>query len=141
MNEELDKILFTYKGFDDNYYIESVWAEKHGNYYRIVNIPFFATSIAYGDIVSVENDNGELHYLDIIAASGHSTINISFFIEEEIDNTTKKLTELGCDWEGSHIKTYISVDIPQTVNYKNVKDFLNTGATKGYFDFREACIG
>ncbi len=60
------KVLLTYKDEED-IKIESVWAIALDNdYYKIANIPFFANNVAYGDIITAENDNGELYYDDLL---------------------------------------------------------------------------
>ena len=60
--------------------IESIWAEKEGQYYRVKNIPFFAPNVAYNDLISVEADHDELFFDHLIKPSGHSTIQIIFFV-------------------------------------------------------------
>jgi len=44
-------------------------AEKYGNNYSILNIPFFASNIACGDTVKVENDDGALYFDGLIEES------------------------------------------------------------------------
>jgi hypothetical protein len=39
----------------------------------------------------------------------------------------KELENFGCTWEGSNIKTLISVDIPKDVSYSIVKKYLDKG--------------
>ena len=56
------KILLVYWDADGETAIESVWATPEGNYYRIKNVPFFAPNIAYNDLVSVEEDSGDLYF-------------------------------------------------------------------------------
>ena len=75
MKEEInDKVMFDYYDLEGNLAVESVWAAKEGNGYRIKNSPLFAPNIAYDDIISVEDDNGELFFDDIIEESGNSTV-------------------------------------------------------------------
>jgi hypothetical protein len=137
MNE---KVLLVYQDVDE-YKIESVWASKLGDYYRIENIPFFAKNIAFGDIVSVEDDNGALYFDSLIEASGHSVVRIIMFDENDFSDVTKSIEAMGCSWEGSHIKTLISVDIPPEISYNKVKAYLETDRSKGRFDYQEACLG
>ena len=73
------KVNFYYYDLEGQLVIESVWANKEKNYYRIKNIPFFAPSIAYDDLISVEKDGNELFFDNIIKPSGNSTIQIVFF--------------------------------------------------------------
>ena len=137
MNE---KVLLVYQDVDE-YKIESVWASKSGDYYRIENIPFFAKNVAFGDIVSVEDEDGALYFDSLIEASGHSVVRIIMFNENDFSDVTKSIEAMGCSWEGSRIKTLISVDIPPEISYDKVKAYLEKGRTEGLFDYQEACLG
>ena len=137
MNE---KVLLVYQDVDE-YKIENVWASKSGDYYRIENIPFFAKNVAFGDIVSVEDEDGALYFDSLIEASGHSVVRIIMFNENDFSDVTKSIEAMGCSWEGSHIKTLISVDIPPEISYDKVKAYLEKGRAEGRFDYQEACLG
>lgn len=77
--DEIVKINFVYYDLDEELATESVWAEKENNYYRIKNIPFFAPNISYDDLISVEEDEEELFFEDIIETSGNSTLQIIIY--------------------------------------------------------------
>ncbi|QRE04063.1 DUF4265 domain-containing protein [Flavobacterium psychrophilum] len=134
------KVNFDYYDLEENLAVESVWALKEKDYYRIKNIPFFAPNIAYDDLISVEEDEEELFFDDIIEASGNSTLQIVFFSEEDIKTVTNKLESFLCGWEGSHLKKYISVNVPKEVDYHVVKDYLNSMLDKNKLDYKEACL-
>ena len=134
------KIKLVYFDKEDNIAVESVWGELEGDYYRIKNIPFFAPNIAYNDLVSVEFDDNELFFDDLITPSGHSTLHIIFFDKNEISKVCQQLLFLGCSWEGSHIKEYISVDIPKEVSYKSIKFYMNDLEQKNILSYKEACL-
>lgn len=137
-----DKILLIYTDLEDNSpKIESVWATKIGDNYRIDNIPFFAKNIAYGDIIKVENDDGSLYFERLLIPSGNSVIQMVIFDEQEVNIIGNELVNLGCDWEGSHIKNYIAIHIPKEVSYDIVKLYLEEGTKNKRWDFREACLG
>jgi len=141
MKEEMkDKIKFVYYDLEGELAIESVWASKNGEYYKIKNIPFFAPNIAYDDIISVEHDNGELFFDEIIKESGNSTVQIIIFNENDIEETTKKIESFECGWEGSHLKGYISVNVPCKILYTPFKIFLKDQSEKGVLDYKEACL-
>lgn len=136
------KVLFVYQDEPGGpYKIESVWATQNGEHYRIDNIPFFAKNIAYGDIVSVEEDDGELYFDGLITPSGHSVVRLVITDEQEVDKVGQELIALGCDWEGSHIKNLISVDIPKEIDYNKIKQFLDKGRQQDKWDYQEACLG
>jgi len=134
------KILLVYED-EEGCQVESVWASKSDEYYKIDNIPFFAKNIALGDLVSVENDDGELYFDSLIEASGHSTIQIAFFDMSKVGDVQRTLEEMGCHWEGSHIESLISVDVPIEVPYASVKEFLETQESLRVLEYREACLG
>lgn len=138
-NEEV-KVKLVYKDFDGNIKIESVWAEKVGDYYKIVNVPFFASNIAYGDLVSVEEDDGQLYFDELIEPSGHSTIQMIIYDKSSVKRIGEELVALGCDWEGSHLEGYISVDVPATISYVPIKKYLKDGALNKKWDYKEACL-
>ena len=136
----MEKIIFEYYDFDGNYALESAWAERQGGYYKLNNILFYAPGYSWGDIVSVENINDELHVTDLIEESGHSTVQIIFFNKEIIQTVAEQLINMGCSYEGSNIPSLISVDIPPQVDYKNIKAFLSEGEENGMWSYQESCL-
>jgi hypothetical protein len=141
MEEKInDKVMFVYYDLEGQIAMESVWAAKEENGYRIKNIPFFAPNIAYDDLISVEDDDGELFFDDIINESGNSTIQIIIYNESDIDDITKKIESFDCGWEGSHLKGYISVNVPKEISYLPIKSFLSNELENKKLDFKEACM-
>jgi hypothetical protein len=134
------KVLFTFKNDESAFAIESLWAMKEHEYYRIDNIPFMVSNIALYDLVSVEEDEGALYFEALIEASGHSVIQLVIFDEESVISVAKQLETFGCHWEGSHVKKLISIDIPKDVDYKPIKAFLRQGEVSGIWTFKEACL-
>ena len=134
------KVLVTYKDADGNYQIESVWATKEGNHYRINNIPFFATNIALDDLVDIEEEDGALYFHKLVNASGHSVVQLIVFDENNVILIGKELEKLGCTWEGSHVKTLMSVDIPTEVHYNVIKSYLDEGEKHGLWSYKESCL-
>lgn len=134
------KILLTYKDDEGNYQIESVWATKEGDYYRINNIPFLASNIALNDLVKAEEDSGALYFEELIKASGHSVVQIIILIDETKDMLTSELETRRCTWEGSHLNSLISVDVPSDVDYFSLKKYLDNGEQNGFWTYKEACL-
>ena len=134
------KIKLTYYDLEDNLAVENVWAVKEGNYYRIKNAPFYAPNLAYDDLVSIEEDEGELHFDELIETSGHSTVQVIIYKEQDVAEITRNIEDLKCNWEGSHLKTYISIDVPSHIDYKLIRNFLLSGRNTERFDFQEACL-
>ena len=134
------KVKLVYHDLEGKLATESIWAEKEGEYYKVKNIPFFAPNIAYDDLISVEDENGELFFDSVIKPSGHSTIQIIFFDLQHFEQITNDLVRLSCAWEGSHLKEYISVDVPKKVNYATVRKYLIQKREDKQLDFQEACL-
>lgn len=134
------KILLTYKDDEGNYQIESVWATKEGDYYRINNIPFLASNIALNDLVKAEEDSGALYFEELIEASGHSVVQIIILKDETKDVLTAELETRRCTWEGSHLNNLISVDVPSDVDYSPLKKYLDNGEQNGFWTYKEACL-
>src|SRR5687767_6137651 len=89
------KVHFVYSGLEGTIETESMWAEKFGNYYKIMNVPFFAPNIAYGDIVKVEDDDGVLYFDELFEESGHSTIQMIIFDKASQSSIENEIVELG----------------------------------------------
>jgi hypothetical protein len=138
-----EKIFFVYPiaGSPDEYYIESLWAEKFGEYFKVDNIPFYIKNIAVGDVVSAEFDEEEkIFYFDeLVKASGNSVIRIVPSSMSKIDTIGSQLVALGCHWESMKDQPLIAVHIPKEVSYEKVKSYLDTNTE--IFDYEEACLG
>jgi hypothetical protein len=138
---EYKKILFEHENAPEGGYgIESAWAIPEGDNFKLTNILFYAPEYSWGDVVSVENREGELFVTGLIQESGHSTVRIIFYKSDEVHDTIEYLISIGCDAEISNIPTLISVDIPAEISYKQVKEFLEGGRNLSKWDYEEACI-
>lgn len=121
---------------------ESLWAEAVEGGFVVRNSPFYATGIAWGDIVSAELRDGALWHTGLIKASGHSTVQILFLREGPVrDSVTRHLQSLRCGAEGSDLPNLIAVDVPSDVSYSEVRTYLEEQESAGILGFREACLG
>ena len=134
------KVVLVYKDIEGKIAEESVWVQSSGENYKIDNIPFYAPNLALNDIISVEDDEGILYFDELIKPSGHSTIQIIFFKEEEIKRVLKIIGELNCQWEGIENQPYYAVDVPPKAQYSKVKFFLDKEFSNGVLDFKESCL-
>lgn len=136
----MTKVYLLYKDPDGHVRLESVNASKNDGYYSIENAPFFAESIAYGDLVEVESEDGKLFVTQVVWESDNSTLQIVLFKLDRKDQVTHELLKLGCDWEGSHSTRLSSVNIPKNVDYSQVPNYMNMLLESGVCDFKEACL-
>jgi hypothetical protein len=136
----MEKIIFEYKDNNEEYALESAWAEKVTGGYKLDNILFYAPEYSWGDIVKIEERNGELYVTGLVEESGHSTVRVLFNNKEDVQPTRDALKLLGCDSELSNIPLLISVDIPNTVDYKPIKQFLDEGEANERWGYEESCL-
>lgn len=133
------KILFKHDAFDDES-IESAWAMKIGNNYKLDNILFYAKEFSLGDIISANEINGELYADELIEESGHTTVRMLFNNKEQVSPIREKLKLMNCSSEISNVDRLISVDIPVEVDYSEMIAFLDAGEDKGEWEYEEASI-
>lgn len=121
---------------------ETIWTLKREDGYEIDNIPFYAKELAVGDIVSAELDKeGLLWYSKLVRASGHSTVRLWFSDARDVSMARDELRRLSCASEVSDLPRLVAVDVPPTVSYARVKEFLEEGERAGTFEYQEACLG
>lgn len=133
--------FFYYHEGEQTERIESMWASRAGANYKIENIPFYVMNFAFGDVVSVKEEDGELYVNELVEESGHSTIRMVFFDKTIIQQTRNELKSLNCDSEVSDKSHLIAVDVFPEVNYeKEIKPYLEKGTNSELWDYQEACI-
>lgn len=136
-----NKVRVVYYDLNQEIAEEKLWIEKKNDLeYQIKNIPFFAPNLAYNDIISVENDEGELYFEDLIQASEHSTIQIVFFNLESIKDVTNDIEKMDCSWEGIDNQNIIAIDVPENVDYKKIREYLEKKFNNKVLDYKEACL-
>lgn len=135
------KILFEHYNTPENEYgIESAWAIPVGENFKLDNILFYAPSYSLGDVVSVEDRNGELFVTGLVQESGHSTVRVILSDKKDVAPLRERLEKLGCDSEISDVLILISVDIPPEVDYSIIKDLLVDGENLSKWGYEESCI-
>ncbi len=136
------KIILVYKDEEDNIAEETIWAVSLGNnLYQIDNIPFYAPSISYNDIITVENEDGILYFDSLEKSLGHSTVQVVFFDDSKSKSLLRELVSLGCRWEGMKNEPYYAIDIPPNIDYESIRILLNEAFESGYLDYKESCLG
>ncbi|HYO52303.1 DUF4265 domain-containing protein [Archangium sp.] len=121
---------------------ENLWAVPvGGGLFRIDNIPFFAKSIALGDIVSADPEQGLLKFKEVVKPSGHSTIRLIVYDEAEVPSVLEHFEKLGCTNEKSHIPGLVALDVPPSVSLDALRQVLDSGMEQKRWDYEEACLG
>lgn len=136
------KVLFVQKKAEDGFDTESLWCTKNDESYIVDNIPFVAKRIALGDTIKVEYDEDEKAYYfdDFLATSGNSTIRLYFADEGLIESTREALKNLGCESEAFLARKIVAVNVPQAVDYRPIRRYLEDGEREDNWQYEEACL-
>jgi Domain of unknown function (DUF4265) len=138
IKDEHTKIVFKFYDEDiDELITERVWATKTGSFYKIDNIPFYAYLYSTDDIVQVVEDENELKVEKLIEPSGNSTLRILFDDVNELDKIREELNLLNCDSEVNRRNKLLAVNIPKSISYKKIIDFIES---KQELQYEESCI-
>jgi hypothetical protein len=125
--------------------VEKLWGiqiDKDKHHYKLDSIPFYAKSLALGDIIEARYDDEEkaLVLEDIIEFSGHSTVQVVVLNDNYLtDNLRQLFHNLGCSTE-KQIDRYFAIDIPSSIDYKLVKKELIKLQKQQIIDYGEACL-
>lgn len=139
------KILFEYdSGALGSSELESMWAIPTIDGFKVDNIPFYAREVSVGDIVSASPDpGGMLRFKALITPSLHSTVRLWFANdrESEVPRVRQELRDLGCPSELSDLPRLVAVDVPPTISYEIVRNFLDNYENVGLLEYEESCLG
>jgi len=140
------KILFRFHSdVLDEATVETMWAivvDSDKGLYKLDSIPFYAPLVASDDIVLAEFDDQEqmLTYRKTIEYSGNSTVQVVLMDKsKEIDQIRDIFKELGCVSEKVN-EGYFSMEIPSTVDYRNIKRKLDELEEKEIIGYAEPCL-
>ncbi|WP_444994270.1 DUF4265 domain-containing protein [Aliikangiella sp. IMCC44359] len=104
---------------------ESLWFLKEGDFYRLINIPFFIDNLSIEDLVSISKKNsGNYEIEKIIEKSGNSTIWVTLNDEEKGLNILNQLHSLGCGFEGGVLNNYYTINIPEKISINDVDNII-----------------
>lgn len=134
------KLLVEYEDGDESVGIESLWTRPVDGGYEIDNIPFYAKSLAVGDIVTATPDSDGLLKLNrVVKESGHSTVRLWFSDAKDVAEVRAELKARGCPSEVD-IERLVAVDVPPGVPYREIRQYLDEREGEGLFEYQEACL-
>ena len=135
------KVYFPIKFADETFGTETLWCQKVGRYWRVDNIPFYATNIALNDLIEIENEDKKYWFKDIIEESGHSVVQLKYNEDKTQTEIGSEFELFGCTWEGFKDQNFLAINIPAEVNYEGISNFLQEGFKNGRWSYNEACLG
>ena len=125
--------------------VEKMWAiivDREKGLYKLDSIPFYAKSLAIGDILQAQYDESEQAFVleDIVEFSGHSTVQVVVMnAAVPTEDIRTIFHNLGCSTE-KQIDRYFAIDIPVDLDYKPIKQKLKELQDHGTIDYGEACL-
>ena len=108
--------------------------------YQIGILSFFVNGINNGDIVTAVQRGEHLTFDTVARPSGHSTIRLIIFDQDEIPTVREALRQLGAISEKSHISGLIAIDVSPKVDIPAIRHFVQEGADHDRWDYEEATI-
>ncbi|GAT62159.1 DUF4265 domain-containing protein [Paludibacter jiangxiensis] len=137
-----ERVFFVQKNHEGDFETESIWCTRVDNGFQIDNIPIVAKRISLGDIITAEYDNDDKVYYfdDFVSVSGNTTVRLFFKDACLMENVRQILNKFGCESEVLVQRKIVAVNIPQNVEYKNIKHFLDKGENENKWVYEESCL-
>ncbi|MBK9034825.1 MAG: DUF4265 domain-containing protein [Myxococcales bacterium] len=136
------KIAFPCTGPGGEQETETMWATAVVDGYQVDNIPFYATGLACGDVVSAQPQlDGMLRFVGLTRSGGHTTVRVVIPEPKKVGEVRAALRALGCESEGSDVPCLVAVDVPPDVRYSDVRALLDRLLAEAVLDYEEACLG
>ena len=125
--------------------VERLWGEKTtvDSEMRLLNVPFFARGVAYGDLVHVRpgQNRREFVFERLNGESGHSTLRITVLDPRTRRDVQDRLRRAGCSWEtAAQFSALLAVDVPAEADYRALRDWLRGRVSAGAIEFQESAI-
>lgn len=113
--------------------------------YELASPPAFAKRLAVGDVVRVVHHGSpeQVWVESLMESSGHSTVRVIFFRSAGSDPEIflrGNLDRLGVRIHNTDFDGMIALDIPSDVNYGLVREILNDGELRKFWEFDEGAI-
>ena len=104
--------------------IETPWAERIGDKFRLDNPPWYAYGVSDDDIVDAvpTEVEGIFAFVRVVAPSGNRLIRV-IFEDGQYQSMLDQLQAMGCHYEGFN-KKYFAVSIPLQVSLDDVTQLL-----------------
>jgi hypothetical protein len=129
-----------------SYRVENVWVDLlDDGTCELRSIPAYAYGLSFGDRVSVEVRNGDLHFKDLVTGGGHRTYRIivprkfNALASAAFERRWAPLETLGCRYEstGAPLNLF-AVDVPPDVDVSRVESLLDAGVNDSTWDYERS---
>ncbi|HEX5597590.1 MAG TPA: DUF4265 domain-containing protein [Micromonosporaceae bacterium] len=121
---------------------EEVRGQPVGDHrYRVLTPPAFAKRLAVDDIVTASPDaTGRMWINAMVERGAHSTIRVILLQPGRESELTSALTAQGCRVGPSPLPGLLTVDVPESVDYAEVRSLLEAGERRGEWEFQESAV-
>ena len=125
--------------------VERLWGVRTAvpSEVRLLNVPFFARGVAYGDLVHVrpDHDRRELVFERLNGESGHSVLRVAILRKGARGQVEGHLRRAGCLWETTaKFPALLAVDVPPDADYPALRAWLEALAVERVVEFQESAI-
>lgn len=123
--------------------VETLWAEKVEDGYRLLNSPWYAKGISYLDVVEAAPDSGGLlQFSRKVGTAGHSTYRLLIESDADWPSHWEQLQSLGCTYEESRQNGFrlLAVDVPPECNIYAAYALMEAGEEAGVWQFEEGDV-
>lgn len=95
---------------------ENIWCtEIDPNIFKLLNVPYFAKGVAWGDVVFVRKKKGVLWFDAVKQRSGYATVHVMSFDEQKSQQLLAWAKDNDCVAELAFDGTYFALGIPPKV--------------------------
>lgn len=144
-DSSLQKVIFRLERDEDGFppvEMETLWvracAEKSQGI--LDSIPFFADDVALNDVVELDRHGDEIWYRNVVTEGGHTTTRVYSSDPDVLARLREDLLQLGCRSERSQKFGLLAVDVPPSVDYREVVSFLKGGEDRGQWEYFEGVV-
>jgi hypothetical protein len=104
--------------------VETPWAERIGDKFRVANLPWYAYDVSHDDIVEAvpTEVEGIFEFVRVVTPSGNRLMRV-IFEDGHYQSMLDQLQAMGCHYEGFN-KKFWAIGIPSDVSLDDVKRLL-----------------
>lgn len=128
MTDDEIKVLWRLEQDEDKwppYPVESIWCEQIApGQFRLLNVPYFAHGVAWGDVVTAVEEDGGLWFESVIRRSGFATLHAYCSEPTQQAGLREWLQARGCIVETAFDGKYWALGIPPAVPKLEWESFL-----------------
>jgi len=127
---------------DTLFITEELSCIREGANLKIIEIPLHAPRLAVNDLISAKYDpTDQAFYFDRkILPSGNSTVRLIVHDAAALATLKDQFIARSCPCTVSYSKKLLAVNIPKSMNYAVIRQWLIQGEARNHWQFEEGCL-